>query len=67
MRNAVEMYGVDGHDASFAQAGEGGDNDVSAGGESDGAIEFHRWLLPFSPNPRCSERFGELAMGFSAG
>ncbi len=36
--DAVEVDGVDGYDASFAEAGEGGDDYVAAGGEGYGAV-----------------------------
>jgi hypothetical protein len=34
----VEVDGVDGDDAAFAKAGEGAEDDGSAGGEGDGAV-----------------------------
>ncbi len=61
------MDGVDGDDAAFAEAGEGAEDDGSAGGEGDGAVEGNGGLGVFCADPGCSEGFGLLAVVFAAG
>ncbi len=63
----VEVNGVDGDDASFAEAAEGGEDDGSAGSEGDGSIERDGWLVVFGATQGCSGGGGLLAMGFAAG
>ncbi len=60
------MDGVDGDDAAFAKAGEGAEDDGSAGGEGDGAVEGDGGLVVFCADPGCSEGLGLLAVVFAA-
>jgi hypothetical protein len=62
----VEVDGVDGDDAPFAEAGESAEDDGSAGGEGDGAIELDRRLVVFGADPLCAESDCAIAMGFAA-
>jgi hypothetical protein len=64
--DTVEVDGVDGDHAAFAQAGKGGNDDVAAGGEGDGAVEFFWRTVIFCADPSCTERSGEFAVGFAA-
>jgi len=59
--------GVDGDDAALAKAAEGAEDDGSAGGEGDGAVEGDRRLVVFGADPFCAEGFGLLAVVFAAG
>ncbi len=61
------MDGVDGDDASFAQARERGEDDCSAGGKGDGAVERDGRLVVFSADPGCPCGGCLLAVGFAAG
>src|SRR5271154_304533 len=61
----VEVDGVDGDDAAFAEAGECADDDSTAGGEGDGAVEFDGRLVVFGADPFCAEGCGLVAMGFA--
>ena len=63
----VEVDGVDGDDASFAEAGEGGEDDGSAGGEGDGAVELDGWLVVFGADPFCPGGGCLVAVGLAAG
>src|SRR6266851_2363409 len=65
--HAVEVDGVDGDYASLAEAGEGGDDDGSAGREGDGTIEFNRGLFALLADPGCAEGGSLLAMALTAG
>ena len=64
----VEVDGVDGEDAAFAEVDKGGDDDCSAGCEGDGAVELDggacrfRWPTQVAPSGG-----GEVAVGFAAG
>jgi hypothetical protein len=63
----VEVDGVDGDDAAFAEAGERADDDSTAGREGDGAIECDGRFVVFCADPlgARSSRLG--AVGFAAG
>jgi hypothetical protein len=63
----VEVDGVDGDDASFAETREGAEDDRSAGGEGDGAVELDGRLVVFGADPSGSEGGGLLTMVFAAG
>ena len=58
--NTVEVDGVDGDDAAFAQGCEGGEDDVSAGREGDGGVERDGRALGGVANPRGAELAGQL-------
>jgi hypothetical protein len=51
----VEVDGVDGDDAAFAEAGEGADDDGAAWGEGDGAVKLDGRLVGFGADPVCAE------------
>src|SRR5580700_1509087 len=61
--DTVEMDRVDRDDASFSQAGERRDHDVSAGRKRHSAIEFDRRLVGFTAHPGCSQTGSQLTMG----
>jgi len=54
----VEVDGVDGDDAAFAEAGEGADDDGAGGGEGDGAVKLDWRLVGFGADPVCAEGGG---------
>ena len=60
------MNGIDRDYSSFAQTGEGQNDDVTAWGEGDGAVEFHGRLVGFRSDPGCAERFGQFTMRLAA-
>jgi hypothetical protein len=66
LRHAIEMDGIDGYHSSFAQACQGGNDDISRRGKCDGTIKFNGRLFGLGSNPGGAKGFGELAMGFSA-
>jgi hypothetical protein len=63
----VEVDGVDGEDAAFAEGGESTEDDGSAGSEGDGAVELDGRLVVFGADPFCSEGFGLFAVRLAAG
>ena|SRR5437660_6759094 len=60
------MNRVDRYHAALAQAGERGDDDVSAGRESDGAVELHWRFLVFASYPGRSQRCRQPTMRLPA-
>src|SRR3984885_1895086 len=62
----VEVDGVDGDDAALAKARECADDDGSAGGEGDGAIELDWRSFVFVADPLCAEFRGLGAVIFPA-
>ena len=67
LRHAVEVDGVDGDDAAFAQAGERADDHVSGGSEGDGAVERDGRAVVLGADPFRSELFGLPAVLLAAG
>src|ERR1700728_2671635 len=65
-RDLVEVDGVDGDDAALAKTGECTDDDRSAGGEGDSAIELDGRLFVFVAHPLCAEFRGLGAGSFAA-
>jgi len=66
-RHLVQMNGVDGYHSTLAQSGESADDDLSAGSEGDGAIEFGGRLGVFVAHPGGAERLSGLAVSLAAG
>ena len=48
LRNAVEVDGVDGHDAGPAEGAQRADDDVTGGGEGDGGVELDGGAVSWS-------------------
>ncbi|WP_433970147.1 hypothetical protein [Tunturiibacter gelidiferens] len=63
----VEVDGVDGDDAAFAEAGKCADDDSTAGREGDGAVERDGRLVVFGADPLCARSSRLRAVGFAAG
>ena len=55
LRNAIQMDGVNGHNAAFAQTGQRGDHDISAGSEGNRTIQLHRRFVFLTAHPCCAE------------
>ena len=63
----VEVDGVDGDDAAFAQAGKRVDDDSARGGEGDGAVERDGRASVFVADPGGAGGAGGGAVRFAAG
>src|SRR5690242_12215624 len=58
----IEVDGVDGDDAAFAQSRERADDDLAGGSEGDGAVELDGWAGVFVADPFGAECGGGRAV-----